>query len=90
MPDIVIRTEEEPKEKKPAQDSDIKNILKEADEYEKKKLEVEKLEALYLREQEIRAKMSMGGQTTAGQNIEKTPEQEAKEEAAKILEPHGY
>ena len=84
MPDITISTDEK-KEQPKATETDIKKILTSADEYQKLKEQNDKLEAEYLRQQELKAKIAMGGKALAGQAIEKTPQEIAKEEAAKIL-----
>lgn len=83
MTDIIIKQDEKEQEKK-VEPEEIKEVLKEADEYEKKKEEVEKLEALYQREQEIKAKMALGGKADAGQPG-KTQEELDEEEAARRL-----
>ena len=88
MSDITISTNSQPEEKKQVQESDIKEQLKAVDEYEKLKAQNDKLEAEYIRQQEIRAKLALGGRANAGQyTLEKTPEEKAKEEAGRILKP---
>lgn len=54
--------------------------------------EVEKIRAIndalekeILRNEELRARQLLGGKTTAGQNVDKTPEDLAKEEAVRLL-----
>ena len=90
MTDIVIKSEEKPDEKK-VEVKDIKDTLKAADEYKRLKEENDKLEAEYIRQQELKAKITIGGRSAAGQYIpEKTPEEKAKEEAAARLKPFGY
>ena len=85
MPDITISTEDK-KEQPKAAETDIKKILTDADEYQKLKESNDKLEAEYLRQQELRAKLAIGGKALAGQAIpEKTPQDIAREEAAKII-----
>lgn len=84
MTDIVIKQDEKKEEKK-VDESDIKETLKAADEYQKLKEQNDKLEAEYIRQQELKAKIALGGKSIAGQNIEKNPEEKAKEEAAEIL-----
>jgi len=79
-------TEKKDEEVKPVEPEQIKDTLKAADEYEKKKAEVEKLEALYAREQEIRAKMAMGGTALAGK-AEESEQDKVNQEAANILKP---
>ena len=88
MTDIVIKSDDTPAQPKPVEEQDIKETLRKADEYEKKKAEIEKLEALYEREQAIRAKMALGGRAEAGIQ-EKTEEEKAKEEALELLKPYG-
>lgn len=88
MTDIVIRQDDSPTQPKPVEEEDIKDTLKKADEYEKKKAEIEKLEALYEREQIIKAKLAVGGRAEAG-IPEKTAEEKAQEEAKGLLEPYG-
>ena len=83
MSDIIIKTEEGKKEK-PAEVADIKETLKQADEYERLKVETEKLETMFLRNQEIKAKLALGGKAEAGQ-AEKSPEDVAKDEALKLV-----
>lgn len=83
MTDVVIKTET--KEEKPIQDSDIKDTLKKADEYEKLKIQNDKLETEYLRAEELRAKITAGGTAVAGQKVEKSKEQLAADEAKEIL-----
>jgi hypothetical protein len=84
MPDITISTKAE--EKPAVQDNDIKETLRAADEYRKLKEENDKLEAEYIRHQELKAKIALGGRAMAGQfTPEKSEEEKAKEEAAKIL-----
>ena len=85
MADITISTTQ-PEEKKAVQDSDIKETLKVADEYKKLKEENDKLEAEYIRQQELKAKIAIGGRANAGQYTpEKTQEQKDREEATKLL-----
>lgn len=88
MPDITITTEAKKEEKKP-QETDVKEVLKAADEYKRLKEENDKLEAEYLRQQELKAKITLGGRAMAGQNVEKSPEEKAREEATRILKPFG-
>ena len=87
MSEITIKSEDIPTEKKPIDTEDIKEGLKAADEYEKLKADTEKLEAMYLRNQEIKAKLEIGGRAAAGEQ-EKTIEQKAEEEAADILKTY--
>jgi hypothetical protein len=85
MTDIIISDK---KEEKPAiQDNDIKQTLERADNYRKLKEENDKMEAEYNRREELlKGKIAVGGRALAGQYIpEKSPEEIAKEEAAKIL-----
>ena len=84
MPDITISTPDKKEEPK-ANESDIKKILTAADEYAKLKEQNDRLEEQYLRQQELKAKIAIGGKSLAGQAIEKTPQELAAEEAAKIL-----
>ena len=83
MTDIVIKQESSEPEKKPGVE-DVKETLKAADEYKRLKEENDKLEAEYLRAQELNAKIKMGGRANAGQP-EETPEQKTEKEAADIL-----
>ena len=83
MTDIKIVTEEK-EEQRPADVNDLKETLRAADEYKKLKEENDKLEAEYLRQQELKAKITYGGRAAAGQPV-KSPEDLAKEEAAEIL-----
>ena len=87
MGEVTIKTEDKPKEEEQAKPEDIKETLRKADEYQKLKEENDKLEAEYLRQQELKAKIKMSGDTIAGQHpTEKTEEQKVEEEASKILE----
>lgn len=84
MADITISTEE-PK-KQIAQDNDIKKILYDADEYNKIKAENDKMEAELSRREELKARMERGGNSFAGQIVpEKTEQQKADEEAARLV-----
>ena len=85
---MTIEITEKKEEEKP-QPEDIKETLKAADEYTKVKEETERLEAMYARNQEIKAKIALGGKAEAG-NQEKSPEEKAAEEAAKHLKLYGY
>ena len=85
MADIVIKQETE--EKKEPDESSIKEVLKDADDYAKKKAEVDKLEALYLREQELKAKMAVGGKAEAGEQVKERTQDDIDQEAAdKLME----
>jgi len=88
MTDIVIKSDDTPAQPKPVEEQDIKETLRKADEYTKLKAENDKLEAELLRQQDLKARMSLGGR---GENIpmDKTPEQKAKEEASELLKPYG-
>ena len=81
MTDLKISVDNEKQE---APQPDIKQTLKDADEYEKLKQENDRLEAEYNRREEIKAKMALGGRAQAGQ-VEKSEEQKAEEEAADLL-----
>lgn len=84
MTDIVIKQGIE--EKKEPDESDIKETLRQADEYTKLKEQNDRLEAEYLRQQELRAKLSMGGRAEAGNTPkERTQDDEDQETADKIL-----
>ena len=63
---------------------DIAKTLKSADEYEKLKAENDKLEAEYLRSQELKAKLALGGRAQAGQ-VEENQEDKDEKEAAELL-----
>ena len=78
--EITEKKEELPK----PQAEDIKETLKAADEYARLKEENDKLEAEYARQQELKAKIAIGGRSYAG-TTELTDEQKAQEEAKKIL-----
>ena len=84
MSEVIIKSDTT-EERKPDKEESIKDTLKAADEYQKLKEENDKLEAEYLRQQELKAKITMGGRASAGEKIEKTPEEQAQEEASKIL-----
>ena len=85
MVDVVIKQEVE--EKKEATETDIKETLKSADEYAKLKEENDKLEAEYLRRQELKAKIDHAGRANAGV-IQKEDTQDDKDqvEADKMLD----
>lgn len=83
MTEVKIVTEEK-EEAKPVEAEDVRETLKAADEYEKRRLEVEKLEALHQREQDIKAKMAIGGKSEAGQ-AEKSQQEKDDEEAKKLI-----
>ena len=86
MAEVKIITEEKEEKKEPDQ-SDISETLAKADEYQKLKDRNDKLEAEYLRQQELKAKIAMGGMGLAGtERREKTEEEKAKEEAQKIID----
>lgn len=63
---------------------DIKQTLKDADEYAKLKAENDRLESEYNRSMELKAKMALGGRAQAGQ-VEKSEQEKADEEAAMLL-----
>lgn len=84
MSDIVIKTEESKPEPDKVDREDIKETLQKADEYEKLKAENEKLEAEYLRNQELKAKIALGGRAQAGQP-EESQEQKNEKEATEML-----
>lgn len=83
MSDIIIKSEEK-QEEKPIQDSDIKDTLKQADEYAKLKEENDKMEREFMRQQELKAKIALGGQALAGKP-EENEEDKLKQEASKII-----
>jgi len=83
--EITEKKEELPK----PQAEDIKETLKAADEYARLKEENDKLEAEYARQQELKAKIAIGGRSYAGTK-EITPEEKAKEEATQHLKMYGY
>jgi acyl CoA:acetate/3-ketoacid CoA transferase alpha subunit len=86
MTDIVIKSEEK-KEDKKLEVNDVQETLKAADTYQKIKEQNDKLEIELIRQQELRAKIAIGGKSIAGQfTPEKTKEDLAKEEAKKILD----
>jgi hypothetical protein len=89
MPEITINTNTQPEEKKQVQTNEVIEKLKAVDEYQKFKEQNDKLEAELERQQELLNKMRMGGRALAGQyTLEKTPEELAKEEAAKLLKSY--
>ena len=84
MVDVVIKQETE--EKKEVSETDIKETLKAADVYEKLKESNDKLEAEYVRQQELKAKIAIDGKSHAGViQKEKTQEDVDQEEADKML-----
>ena len=89
MPEVTVKTTSEDDKPKKDIQGDITDTLKKADEYQKLKEENDKLEAEYLRKQELMAKLKLGGQTNAG-SLEKSPEDKDKEEAAEYLKPYNY
>lgn len=85
MSDIIISTDK--KEEQKPQESDIKEILRSADEYAKLKEDNDKLENEILRGEQLRARKMLAGKANAGTpNLDKTPEEIAKEEAKAILD----
>lgn len=85
MSDIIISTDAGKDKPTPAAEPNIKETLKAADEYKRLKEDNDKLEAEYLRQQELKAKITLGGRAAAGQTNEKTPQEIADEEAKKLL-----
>lgn len=84
MPDIVIRQDKE--EEKKTDEGDVKETLRAADEYERLKLINDNLEKEYLRQQELKAKMALGGKALAGEEISKgTSQEDADKEAVDKL-----
>ncbi len=81
MPDITISTEE--KEKPAVQDNQLVEQMKKADEYQKLKLQNDKLEAELQRREELKAKMAVGGRAFAG-TAEKTEQELGEEEGTKL------
>jgi len=81
-------TEKKEEELKP-QPEDIKETLKAADEYKRLKEENDKLEAEFIRQQELKAKIAIGGKALAGKE-ELTPEKKAAQEAAEHLKIFGF
>ena len=79
----ITEKKEEPEATKVDRE-DIKETLQKADEYEKLKAENDRLEAEYLRKQELQAKIAFGGRAQAGQQ-EETTEQKSEKEAADLL-----
>lgn len=85
MSEITISTEKKETESKDNV-NDVKDVLKAADEYAKLKEQNDKLEAEYIRQQEIKAKIAIGGRAQAGQFVpEKTEKEKADDEAKEIL-----
>ena len=73
-------------EEKPVEKEVVEKALeavKEVDEAEELRKKNDALEIEVRRSQELKAKLAVGGEATAGQ--EKTPEQEAEQEAANML-----
>ena len=87
MPDITISTGNNQPEQKQVQTSDVEKAVTTAMEIERINKETEALEQAVKRQDEVRAKLMQGGRALAGQPNQKTPEEEIKEEAAKILKP---
>ena len=79
----ITEKKEEPEATKVDRE-DIKETLQKADEYEKLKAENDRLEAEYLRKQELQAKIALGGRAPAGEQ-EETPEKKNEKEAAELL-----
>ena len=79
----ITEKKEEPEATKVDRE-DIKETLQKADEYTKLKEENDRLEAEYLRRQELQAKIAMGGKALAGQQ-EETEEQKSEKEATELL-----
>ena len=82
---MTIEITEKKEEEKVVQDTDIKETLKQADEYEKLKADNDRMEKEFMRQQELRAKIAIGGQALAGK-AEITDEDKAEGEAKKILD----
>jgi len=88
MPDITISTEPRQEEKKQVSTNEVTEAITTAMEIEKINRETEELEKAYRHREEVKAKLALGGKAQAGQYTpEKTKEEQAKEEAAKILKP---
>jgi len=83
MAEIKIVTEEE-KDKKPADETDLRKTLIEADKYEKIKQENDALELELQRQQELKAKLQMGGESMGG-TVQKTQKDRDKDEADRII-----
>lgn len=84
MADIIIKQEAE-EEAKGSDEVDIKKTLADADEYQKLKEANDKLEAEYIREQNLKAKRALGGKSQAGNTpVEKTQEDIDKEKGEEI------
>jgi len=85
MSDIIIKTDNK-EEPQGVQENKIKDILRDADEYQKLKEANDGLEKEYQRREELKAKMALGGRAQAGSQVqEKTQEEKDAEEAKKII-----
>ena len=86
MADIIIKGGAVQEEKKPVQDNEIKEFLIKENELQKLKDINLQLEAEINKNEELKARMAVGGRALAGQvTPEKTPQDIAKEEAERIL-----
>ena len=84
MAEITIKQETE--DKKEPDESSIKEVLKDADEYAKVKAQNDRMEAEYLRGQELKAKMAVGGKAEAGEQVkERTQDDIDQEDADKLM-----
>ena len=75
-------TEKKDEEAKP---QGIKDIVKDIDELNRLKEQNDAFETEIKRTEELRSRLSLSGRALAGRPNEKTSEEEAKEEASRIL-----
>jgi len=88
MPDITISTEPKQEEKKQVSTNQVAEAITTAMEIEQIRKETEELKKAMQEQEEVRAKLMLGGRAQAGQYTpEKTAKEKADEEAAKILKP---
>lgn len=76
----ITEKPDKPEEKKPDEE-DIKETLKQADEYQRLKEKNDKFEAEIQRAEELKAKMNLGGRAVAGEPGESQQDKDDKEAA---------
>jgi len=88
MTDIIKISTENEQPKTEDKEKNIKDILKQADEYQKLKEQNDKLEREILRQEELNARASIGGKSYAGQpnkTEEEIRKEQIKADAAKLI-----
>ena len=82
-------TEKKDEPEKKVDEEDIKQTLKQADEYEKLKQSNDLFEQEIQRKEELMAKLSLGGRALAGQPEEKQEDKDKKEAAEHLKAYEG-